>query len=90
LDISAVYQIKMRINSPFIHELAVSVYNVYNHKNFMSVFYNKISAGNNNYYVPGNYLTENELLYTGLTMPGIVPFFSYRITLNDKKNEIVP
>ncbi len=65
----------------FKHSLTLSVYNVYNRTNFVMVSYNKIKTETGEYVVPANFIKDNQFVATGLSLPDIMPFISYKIQL---------
>lgn len=82
LDLSAKYGFNKNKNSKLKQYLVLSIYNVYNRSNFISVFYNKIITKDGSYVVPSNFIEDNQLHFTGLSMPGILPLLTYRICFN--------
>ncbi|MBR4265194.1 MAG: carboxypeptidase-like regulatory domain-containing protein [Bacteroidales bacterium] len=68
-----------KIMKNFSHSLTFSVYNVYNRTNFVMVSYNKIKTASGEYVVPSNYMKDNQFVATGLSLPGIMPFISYKL-----------
>lgn len=79
LNAAVVYHFQHPDNKYLKHSLTLSVYNVYNRKNFVMVSYNKIETPQGDYLVPSNYIKENEFLATGLSLPGVFPMLSYNI-----------
>jgi hypothetical protein len=77
MDISAKFRLNKQSDARFTHDLTFAVFNLYRRKNIIDVNFNKIEIGNGNYYVPGNYIGEYELITTGRSLLGMIPSLTY-------------
>ena len=82
LNAAVVYDFKRTIDKHIRHNITLSVYNVYNRKNFVMVSYNKIKTPKGDFLVPTDMVKENQFLATGLSLPGVFPMISYHIQFN--------
>lgn len=76
LDITVKYELS-RTDARFHHEVVLSLYNVYNRKNPVSVNFNKTISEENEVVIPGNLASYN-LLFPSITwVSGIIPSINY-------------
>ena len=77
LDLTVKYDLNKNAAAKYRHEIVLSVYNVYNRKNPVSVNFNKTISEENEVVVPGNLASYN-LLYPSITwVSGIIPSINY-------------
>lgn len=81
MNIALEYKFSKPKFKTFEHSLTLSVLNAYNRTNFVMVSYNKVKTDGGEYVIPSNYLKDNQFLATGLSLPGIIPMFSWKINL---------
>ncbi len=79
LNAAVVYNFQRPLNKYIKHSVTLSVYNVYNRKNYVLVSYNKIETPEGTYLVPTDMIKDNQFLATGLSLPGVFPMVSYNI-----------
>ena len=82
LNAAVVYDFKKTLSKHIRHNITLSVYNVYNRKNFVMVSYNKVKTPKGDFMIPSNMVKENEYTATGLALPGVFPMVSYHIQFN--------
>jgi hypothetical protein len=76
LDVTVKYHLNSR-SAKFSHELVLSLYNVYNRKNPVSVNFNKTISGEGEIVVPGD-VDNYTLFYPSITwVSGIIPSVNY-------------
>ncbi|UCG26651.1 MAG: TonB-dependent receptor, partial [Bacteroidales bacterium] len=76
LDLSAEFNLNRR-QGRFKHDLVISLFNVYERKNPVTVNFNKTLNGEGNLVVPGNLLEKN-LVASQMYMYKIIPSLTYR------------
>ncbi|NJM15867.1 MAG: TonB-dependent receptor plug domain-containing protein [Bacteroidales bacterium] len=76
LDLSLLYRLN-KPNQRFRHDLTLSVYNVYNQKNAIFNFYNKVITQDGGLAIPTNYIEEPKYVTSMSYLYGIVPSISY-------------
>jgi hypothetical protein len=81
LDLALQWRLNKNINNRFRHSLTLSVFNVYNHHNPISINYNKVKTKNGRYVVPADYFQENEYTTTQLSLLGIMPSLTYKFSI---------
>ncbi len=81
LDISAKFILNKKENNKYKHSLTFSVYNLYNKKNYIGVNFSKIETDGNTFYVPSNFIEENEIIPTATYLTGIFPAISYQFEI---------
>ena len=65
----------------FQHSLTLSVANVYNHANPISINYNKVKTKNGKYVVPSDYYQGNQYTTTQISLLGIMPSITYKFAI---------
>ena len=79
LDISANLQLNKKKNARFQHSILFVVFNLYNRQNAVAINFNKIEADNGKFYVPSNFVYDNEIVATEKSLSGIFPSITYSL-----------
>ncbi|MBN2890329.1 MAG: TonB-dependent receptor [Bacteroidales bacterium] len=78
LDVAFKWRLNKRNENRFEHFLTFSIYNFYGHKNVIAVNFNQIETANGEFLIPTNYVTENEIEPSSMSLLGFVPSVSYQ------------
>ncbi len=78
LDVSIRKRLNKNENNRFEHFLTFSIYNLYGRNNVIAVNFDKIETSNGKYLIPTDYVTENQLTPTSMSLLGFVPSISYQ------------
>ncbi len=81
LDIAFYWRLNKKDDNRYRHSLSLSFFNVYNHRNPISVNYNKVKTQNGKYVIPANYYRDNTYLTTGMSLLGIFPSLTYKFSI---------
>lgn len=77
MDLALKWRLNKKSENRYVHFFTFSIYNLYGHKNIIGINFNKIETENGNFVVPSNYISENELVSTSMTLLGFIPSISY-------------
>lgn len=81
LDVSVKFILNRNENSKYKHSLTFSIYNLYNKKNYIGINFSKIETDGKSFYVPSNYIGENQIVPTATYLTGIFPAISYQFEI---------
>ncbi len=79
LNMAVEYSFRKPEIKHFAHKISLSVYNIYNRKNYVLVSYNKIPTADGKYMIPSDISKDNALVPTGMSLPGTLVMLSYRV-----------
>ncbi len=82
LNLALEYRFEKPKTEYFSHSLTLSINNVYNRKNYVMISYNKIKNDEGKFVTVANFLAEHNYYCTGISIPGIFPFFTYKLMVN--------
>lgn len=80
LDISLNFRLNKK-DRKFQHSISLSVYNVYNRENAVSLNFNKVKTKNGKYVVPANIYGTNEIITTKTYLLGVMPSLTYKFRI---------
>ncbi len=78
LDLALRWRLNKKTENKFVHFITLSIYNLYARKNVIGINFDKIETQNGNFVVPSNYITENQLVPTAMSLLGFIPSISYQ------------
>ena len=81
LDIAFFWRLNKKSDHRYRHSLTLSFFNVYNHRNPISINYDKVKTRNGNYVIPANYYHTRTYLTTDMALLGIVPSLTYKFSI---------
>ena len=77
LDVSVKFRLNRNFNRRYLHDLSLSIFNLYQRENIIAVNFNKIEGINNEIYIPTNYISENDMIITSKSLLGMIPSITY-------------
>ncbi len=86
LDVSVSFRINKSNTVKYKHLITISIINLYNRKNPISINFNKIQNEDGEFLIPTNYITENQLFPTKTYLSGTIPTISYQFSFQNKKH----
>ncbi len=85
LDLSVSFRLNRSNAKKYKHQLTLSIINLYNRKNPISINFNKIRNEDGEFMIPANYITENQLFPTKTYLLGTIPTLSYQFNFQNKR-----
>jgi hypothetical protein len=76
LDANFSFRLNKNDNAKFSHKIILSIFNIYGRKNIMSINFNKFED-ENKFLIPVDFVEQNQLLSTQISLLGIVPSITY-------------
>lgn len=78
LDLALKWRLNKKNDNRYSHYLSMSIYNLYGRQNVIGVNFNKIENEAGSFVIPSNYIAENEIVPTSMSILGFVPSISYQ------------